>query len=370
MIIGIPKEIKNHEYRVGVVPSGVRALVEAGAKVVVEKSAGIGSNIADREYEEAGAKILQSAEEVYNSSEMIIKVKEPLSAEYPFLREGLILYTYLHLASSRELTEELIKRKVSAIGYETIQLENGSLPLLLPMSEIAGKLSIQVGASFLEKEHGGRGILLGGVPGVLPGKVTIIGGGTAGINAAKVACGMGADVTILDIRQEKMAYIDDIFGARIKTLMSNSHNIEISLSEADLVVGAVLIPGKKAPVVIPKKLISSMKKGSVFVDIAVDQGGCAETTRPTTHSNPVFVEEGVTHYCVTNMPAAVACTSTYALTNVTIPYAVKIAVMGFKEAVKSDSALGLGVNTFAGNITCRGVAESFSMNYTAVENLL
>ncbi|RMF97388.1 MAG: alanine dehydrogenase [Candidatus Schekmanbacteria bacterium] len=370
MIVGIPKEIKDHEYRVGIVPSGVRTLAEAGIKVIVEKSAGIGSNIPDNEYEESGAEIVESAKEVYEKSDMIIKVKEPLEEEYDYLREDLILYTFLHLASSRSLTEELLKRKVTAIGYETIQLENGLLPLLTPMSEIAGKLSVQVGASFLEKERGGRGVLLGGVPGVLPGKVIIIGGGTAGINAAKIACGMGAEVTVLDIKQEKMAYIEDIFGSRIFTLISNSKNIEEKAAEADLLIGAVLIPGKKAPKIIPREVIKKMKEGSVFVDISVDQGGCAETTKPTTHSNPVFKEEGVIHYCVTNIPSAVACTSTYALTNVTLPYALKIAKEGFRNAVSNDKALAKGVNTYQGKLVCQAVAESFEMEFSPLNSLI
>ncbi len=370
MIIGIPKEIKNHEYRVGIVPSGVRALRESGAEVIVEKSAGTGSNIPDSEYEESGARIVSTAKEVFETSHMVIKVKEPLEEEFGYLRDGLILYTFLHLASSKKLTEELLKRNVTGIGYETIQLENGTLPLLTPMSEIAGKLSVQVGASFLEKERGGRGVLLGGVPGVLPGKVVIIGGGTAGINAAKIACGMGAEVTVLEINQEKMAYIEDVFGSRIFTLMSNSRNIEEKAAEADLLIGAVLIPGKKAPRIISREVIKSMKKGSVFVDIAVDQGGCAETTKPTTHSNPVFTEEGVTHYCVTNIPSAVACTSTYALTNVTLPYALKIAKEGFRDAVKSDNAIAPGVNTYSGKLTCSGVAESFGRDYSEIESIL
>lgn len=370
MIVGIPKERKNHEYRVGIVPSGVRALTEAGAEVIIEKSAGAGSNIADAEYEESGAKIVSSAKEVFESSDMIIKVKEPIEEEYKYLREGLILYTFLHLASGRKLTEELLKRNVTAIGYETIQIENGTLPLLTPMSEIAGKLSVQVGASFLEKERGGRGVLLGGVPGVLPGKVVIIGGGIAGINAAKIACGMGAEVTVLEIKPEKMAYIEDVFGSRIFTLMSNSKNIEEKSAEADLLIGAVLIPGEKAPRLISRKMIKKMKEGSVFVDIAVDQGGCAETTKPTTHSNPVFTEEGVIHYCVTNIPSAVSCTSTYALTNATLPYALKIAETGFIDAVKNDTALSLGVNTFRGKLTCSAVGESLEMDYVKFESIL
>ena len=370
MKIGVPKEIKDHEYRVGITPAGVKALVNAGHKVYIEKGAGLGSGISDHLFKFAGANIIKSAKEVYSIAEMIIKVKEPLASEYSLLKENQILYTFLHLASSRKLTQALINRKVIAVGYETIQIKNGTLPLLTPMSEIAGKMSIQIGASYLQKDKGGRGILLGGVPGVKPGTVVILGGGVSGINAAKVAIGLGAGVIILDINLERLAYLDDIFQGRIITLMSNSENIENFVVNADLLVGAVLIPGAKAPVLVKKELVSRMKPGSVIVDISVDQGGCIETCRPTTHSNPIFTVKDVIHYCVTNMPAAVSRTSTFALTNTTLPYALKIANEGLRKAVISDEALAKGVNVFKGKITYPAVAESFGMKYVPVKELI
>jgi len=370
MRIGIPKEIKDHEYRVGITPSGVKALVKAGHKVYIEKSAGIESGINDSVFRSSGAKILQTPKEVYSASDMIIKVKEPLPEEYPLLKENQILYTFLHLASDRNLTQVLIQKKVIAIAYETIQLKNGALPLLTPMSEIAGKMSIQIGASYLQKDKGGRGILLGGVPGVKSGLVVILGGGVAGINAAKVAVGLGAEVILMDINLERLTYLDDIFQGRIITLMSNSENIEKFVVNADLLVGAVLIPGARAPVLVKKEIVTRMKPGSVIVDVSVDQGGCTETCKPTTHSNPIFDVEGVIHYCVTNIPAAVSRTSTFALTNTTLPYALKIANKGVNQAVLSDEALAKGINIFKGRITHPAVAESFGMKYVELKELL
>ncbi len=370
MKIGVPKEIKDHEYRVGITPAGVKALVNAKHKVYIEKGAGLGSGISDHLFKFAGANIIKSAKEVYSIADMIIKVKEPLPKEYPLLKENQILYTFLHLASSRKLTQALINRKVIAVGYETIQIKNKTLPLLTPMSEIAGKMSIQIGASYLQKDKGGRGILLGGVPGVKPGTVVILGGGVSGINAAKVAIGLGAGVIILDINLERLAYLDDIFQGRIITLMSNSENIENFVMNADLLVGAVLIPGAKAPVLVKKELVSKMKPGSVIVDISVDQGGCIETCRPTTHTNPTFTFKDVIHYCVTNIPAAVSRTSTFALTNTTLPYALKIANEGFRKAVITDEALAKGVNIIKGKITHPAVAESFGMKYVPLKELI
>lgn len=370
MKIGVPKEIKDHEYRVGITPSGVKALVNARHKVYIEKGAGLGSGISDSVFKFAGANIIKSAKEVYSVADMIMKVKEPLPEEYPFLKENQILYTFIHLASNKKLTQALINRKVIAIGYETIQIKNGTLPLLTPMSEIAGKMSIQIGASYLQKDKGGRGILLGGVPGVKAGTVVILGGGVAGINAAKIAVGLGAGVIILDINLERLAYLDDIFQGRITTLMSNSENIDNFVVNADLLVSAVLIPGARAPVLVKKELVSRMKPGSVIVDISVDQGGCIETCKPTTHSNPIFTFKDVIHYCVTNIPAAVSRTSTFALINTTLPYALKIANEGFRKAVISDEALAKGVNVFKGKITHPAVAESFGMKYVPLKELL
>ena len=358
MIIGCPKEIKNKEFRVGIVPAGVKHLVSLGHKVLIEKNAGLGSFIQNKEYSEAGATIIKEAGNVYGKADLIIKVKEPLKAEYKFLREGLILFTYLHLAPLKELTDILLKKKVTGIGYETVQLENGYLPLLAPMSEVAGRLSIQVGARFLREEEGGRGLLLGGVPGVEHGHVTIIGGGTAGSNAARVATALGAAVTVIDKDIHRLAYLEDIFLGQVNTLMSNTHNIEEELKIADLVVGAALNPGGSAPILINRKMLKLMKKGSVIVDIAIDQGGCVETSRPTSHTDPVFILDGVIHYCVTNMPGAVPRTSTFALTNVTLPFAIEIAEKGLIKAVNENKALLNGINTYKGKLLSKEVAES------------
>jgi alanine dehydrogenase len=370
MIIGIPKEIKTDEYRVAIVPSGVRTFALSGHKVLIEDGAGLGSGISNSEYEFEGAEILPSAGNIYHKANMIMKVKEPLPSEYDMLKEGQILYTYLHLAPAPDLTKALLNRKITAIAYETVQLDDGSLPLLIPMSEIAGRMSIQEGAKYLEREKGGRGILLGGVPGVAPGKTAIIGGGIVGTNAAKMAIGTGATVTILDSNLYRLRYLDDIFGGRIRTLMSDSHNIMETVSEADLVIGAVLIPGARAPRIITRAMLSDMKDGSVIVDVSIDQGGCVETAMPTSHSNPTFVVDGVIHYCVTNMPGAVPRTSTFALTNATFPYAFQIATLGIKDALAKNKALSRGLNLAKGNVTHRAVAESLGYEHCPPENIL
>jgi len=358
MILGIPREIKDKEFRVGIVPAGVRTLTASGHRVIIEKNAGAGSGISDDEYVNAGAEMADSAEAAYTGADIIMKVKEPLESEYPYLREGLILYTFLHLAPLPGLTDELLKRGVVGIGYETVSLDDGYLPLLAPMSEVAGRMSIQVGAHYLQKEPGGIGILLGGVPGVEHGHVTIIGGGNVGSNAARVASALGAAVTVLDTNLHRLAYLEEIFAGRINTLMSNIHNIEEELKLADLVVGAVLIPGGRAPKLVSRDMLKLMKKGSVIVDVAIDQGGCVETSRPTSHSEPVFDVYGITHYGVTNMPGAVPRTSTFALINATLPFALEIADKGLEKALAENSALLRGVNTYYGRLTNREVAEA------------
>ena len=367
MIIGVPKEIKNSENRVAVVPSGVKAFIHSGHKVLIEKGAGLGSGISNEEFLSSGAEIVNSNREVFSGAEMILKVKEPLPSEYPLLQEGQILFTYLHLAPLPDLTKALLKAKIVGIAYETIQLQDGSLPLLTPMSEIAGRMSVHIGASLLHKERGGSGVLLGGVPGVEPGKVVILGGGVVGTNAAKMAIGTGASVSILDVELNRLRYLDDIFGGRVHLLMSNYYNTEKSLREADLVIGAVLVTGATAPKLVTREMLSKMKEGAVIVDVAVDQGGCVETCSPTTHQNPTYVVEGVIHYCVANMPGAVARTSTFALTNATLPYALKIANLGYKEAVKRDQALKKGLNVHFGKLVCRPVADSQGVECAAIE---
>ncbi len=370
MIIGVPKEIKNNENRVGIVPSGVEALTNAGHDVVIEKNAGVGSGISDEDYVNAGAKMLEGPKAVFDEADMIMKVKEPLPEEYEYFKEGQILYTYLHLAAEKELTEALREKNVVSIAYETIQPEDGSLPLLTPMSEVAGRLATQEGARFLEKPQGGSGTLLGGVPGVHPGKVVVVGGGIVGTNAAKMALGLGADVTIMDINPQRMRELDDIFRGEVKTVMSNKYNIQEEVKDADLVVGAVLIPGAKAPHLITEDMIKEMKEGSVITDVAIDQGGCVETTYPTTHDDPVFVKHGVVHYSVANMPGAVARTSTFALTNSTLPYALDLANKGYKKALLDDKALAKGLNVYEGNITYKAVADAFDEEYTPLEEVL
>jgi len=370
MKIGTVKEIKDNEYRVGLVPGGVKTLTAAGHEVVVERGAGAGSGISNDDYQAAGAIILPTADEVFARAEMIVKVKEPLAEEVAKLREGQILFTYLHLAPMRELTESLLARGVIGIAYETITAEDGTLPLLTPMSEVAGRMAIQEGAHYLEKAEGGLGMLVGGVPGVPRGEIAIIGGGVVGLNAAKMAVGLGAHVTVLDKSLPRMQYLDDIFGGRITTLMSNPITIRESVVRADMVVGAVLIPGASAPKLVTRDMVRQMKNGAVVVDVAVDQGGCIETTHPTTHSDPTYVIDGVVHYCVANMPGAVPRTSTYALTNVTLPYALNIANKGLVNAVRGDLSLRAGINTYKGRLTSEAVAVSQKREHTPVDRLL
>jgi alanine dehydrogenase len=370
MIIGVPKEIKTEENRVAVTPTGVAAFVARSHKVLVQKGAGIGSGLPDRAYENAGATMVAAAEDIWGGADLIMKVKEPQASEYPLLRSGLILFTYLHLAASGSVTRALLERKVTSIGYETIQLDDGSLPLLAPMSEIAGRLSLQVGAWCLQAENGGRGILLGGASGVRPGKVVILGAGMSGTAACQVATGMGAYVSILDINPTKLRYVHDILGGHLTTLMSNRANVEEEVVDADLVIGSVLIPGAQAPKLISRALVRRMKPGAALVDIAIDQGGCAETSRPTTHRAPIYVDEEVVHYCVTNMPAIVANTSTYALTNSTLSYGLQLANRGFLQALARDKALAKGLNTWDGKITHEGVAAAFNLPWTPVEEAL
>lgn len=365
MRIGCTKEIKAQEGRVGLTPAGVDALVRAGHTVYMEQGAGINSGFTDEEYVALGAHILPTPKEVFDISEMIIKVKEPLEPEYELFHEGQILFTYLHLAPDPEQTQALLKKKVTAIAYETVQLADRSLPLLMPMSEVAGRLSIQTGARLLESNCGGRGILLGGVSGVERANVVIVGGGNVGTNAAKMAVGLGANVTVLDISAKRLAYLDDIFGGRVQTLLSNSYNIANAVRSADLVVGCVLIPGAKAPKLVTEEMVKSMRPGSVLVDVAIDQGGSIETIdRITTHSDPYFVKHGVIHYSVANMPGAVPRTSTLALTGATLPYALKIANMGAEAACKADSALMKGLNTYRGHLTFQAVADAQGLKYT------
>lgn len=370
MNIGVPKEIKNNENRVAITPAGVHALVQSGHKVSVEKGAGIGSGFSDRDYAAAGAAIVEHAEEVWAKAELVIKVKEPLPAEYEYFRRGLILFTYLHLAAEPGLARALTDKGVTAIAYETVAVDR-SLPLLTPMSEVAGRMSVQIGAQFLEKSKGGKGILLGGVPGVKRGKVTIVGGGVVGTNAAKIAVGLGADVTILDVNPDRLRQLDDIFGAQITTLISNPYNIAESVADSDLVVGAVLIPGAKAPKLVTEAMVQSMTPGSVIVDVAIDQGGIIETIdRITTHDQPTYEKHGVIHYAVANMPGAVARTSTIALTNVTIPYALQIANLGVVEAVQTNKAIASGLNTVGGYITYEAVARDLGYSYVPAEKAL
>ena len=370
MIVGLPKEIKDNEYRVGLTPAGVRALTDAGHQVIVEKSAGEGSGFDDALYQKAGARILESPDEIWAEAEMVVKVKEPIEPEYPRMREGQLLFTYLHLAPDKKLTAELLKRKVTGIAYETITDRRGSLPLLTPMSEVAGRMAIQVGAHYLEKMSGGRGILLGGVPGVPAARVVIIGGGVVGTNAAKIAVGMGSHVTIIDNNLDRLRELDDIFLSKISTLASSAYMIHDAVSQADLIIGAVLVPGASAPRLVTRNMLKDVPNGAVIVDVAVDQGGCIETTHPTTHSNPTYYVEGVLHYCVANMPGAVPRTSTFALTNATLPYALKLANKGFLVAIMQDEGLKAGVNTYGGHCTYEAVAVSQGLEYMALDKLL
>jgi alanine dehydrogenase len=361
MIIGVPKEIKEQEQRIALVPAAAEQLTKRGHTVLVEKDAGVGSGYPDQEYKNTGAEIVDLAKEVFARADMIVKVKEPLPPEFPLLRKGQILFTYLHLAASKALTEALLKSGVTGVAYETIQVGN-RLPLLEPMSEIAGRMSVVMGAYFLAKHHGGSGVLLGGVPGVLPGRVVVIGGGTAGVNAARMATGLGADVTILEVDLERMRFLDITMGSAHTLYSSESHLREL-MPNVDLLIGAVLVPGAKAPKLITRAMLKAMKAGSVLVDIAIDQGGCAETSRPTTHLQPTYVEEGVTHYCVANMPAAYARTATQALTNVTYGYVELLADVGIDEACKKQPALTGGINTREGKLTCHAVAEAHGLKY-------
>ena len=370
MIVGLPKEIKDNEYRVGLTPAGVRALTDAAHSVIVEQSAGEGSGFEDALYQKAGAQIIASADDVWAQAEMIVKVKEPIEPEYKRMREGQLLFTYLHLAPDTKLTAELLERKVTGVAYETITDRRGTLPLLTPMSEVAGRMAIQVGAHYLEKMSGGRGILLGGVPGVPAARVVIIGGGVVGTNAAKIAVGMGAHVTIIDNNLDRLRELDDIFLSKISTLASSAYMIHDAISTADLIVGAVLVPGAAAPRLVTRNMLKDVPNGAVIVDVAVDQGGCIETTHPTTHSDPTYYVEGVLHYCVANMPGAVPRTSTFALTNATLPYALKLANLGFLNAITSDPGLKEGVNTYAGHCTYEAVATAQGLQYTPLDRLL
>ena len=370
MIIGVPKEIKDNENRVAAIPATVQALASRGHTVLVQKEAGAGSGISDQAYESAGAKIVGNARQVFKGAEMILKVKEPLSAEYPLLRRGQILFTYLHLAADKALTEALLARKIVGVAYETVETADGRLPLLEPMSEVAGRMAVQEGAKYLEKTKGGKGILLGGVPGVMPGRVTILGGGVVGTNAAKMAAGLGARVTILDIDLDRMRYLDDIMPGNVTLMYSNPQNMRESLRSTDLLIGAVLLTGAKAPKLVTKEDLALMEEGSVLVDVSVDQGGCIETVRPTTHSNPTYVVNGVVHYCVANMPGAVPKTSTLALTNATFPYIMNLATKGWKKACREDRSLLLGLNMMKGKVTHRGVAEAFDQEYVDPSRLI
>ena len=370
MIVGVPKEVKDNEARVGVTPAGVMALVEAGHTVLVETQAGVQSGFQDSEYQDAGAEIVGEAGYVWGKSDLVVKVKEPIEAEYVYFREGLVLFTYLHLAPVPDLTNRLLAAKVIGIAYETVRDRQGTLPLLTPMSEVAGRMSIQVGATYLEKERGGSGILLGGVPGVLPAQVCIVGGGIVGSNAARIALGMGARVTVVDSNLKRLRELDEVFNGRIHTLASNSYNLSQATQEADLVIGGVLIPGSTAPKLVTRRMVSEMKSGAVIVDVAIDQGGCVETARPTSHSNPSYIVDGIVHYCVTNMPGAVPHTSTLALTNATFPYLLRIANRGAREALRQDTGLAEGLNTWLGTLTHRGVAESQQRQWTAVADAI
>jgi alanine dehydrogenase len=367
--IGVAKEIKTDEYRVALTPAGARELVQKGHEVLVETTAGDGSSFFDADYERAGAQIV-SVDDVWGQSELLLKVKEPIASEYPRMREGLVLFTYLHIAADEPLTRALVESGITAVAYETVETDDRRLPLLAPMSEIAGRLAAQAGAYFLEKPLGGRGVLLGGVPGVAPGRVVVLGGGIVGYNAAIIAIGLGAQVTVLERSIDRMRHLDEILSGRVSLVMSSTLQIESSISEADLVIGAVLVPGARAPKLVTREMLGVMKQGSVIVDVAIDQGGCIETARPTTHSDPVYVVDGVTHYCVANMPGGVPITSTKALTNATLPYVEAIADNGLVRAVSADPALARGVNVLDGKITYAAVAEAHGLEYTPLADVL
>lgn len=371
MRIGVPKEIKDNENRIAITPAGVRELCAHGHEVFVQKGGGLGSGISDEDFVAAGAKILDSARDVFEAADMIMKVKEPLPQEYDLFREGQVLFTYLHLAPEEELTKMLMRKRIVSIAYETVELPNRTLPLLTPMSEVAGRMSVQIGAHYLEKVHGGRGVLLGGVPGVPPADVVIIGGGVVGTNAAKMALGMGAKVTIIEKSVDRLRYLDDVFGGRIITMMSNAYNIANAVKYADLLIGGVLIPGARAPKLVTEEMVKTMKPGLVIVDVAIDQGGCVETIdHPTTHSNPTFVKHGVIHYSVANIPGAVARTSTFALTNATLPYALELANKGYERAIRENPALAKGVNVINGVVTYKAVAEAHNLEYVPLEQAM
>jgi alanine dehydrogenase len=370
VIVGIPREVKDSEYRVAATAEGVRELVDAGHTVLIEEGAGLGSSLGEDRYKRAGAQFVSVAEDVWRGADMVLKVKEPQPSEYPLMREGQILFTYLHLAANRELTEELIRRKVEAVAYETVQLPDGRLPLLAPMSEIAGRMAPHVAARFLEKEHGGRGVLMGGVSGVRPARVLVLGAGMAGANAAWIAAGMEAEVIVVDKNLDKLRFIDQIHKGRIVTLMSARLTLEQRVREADVVIGTVLLPGARAPVLVTEEMVASMRPGSVIVDVAIDQGGCVETSRMTTHLDPTYVVHDVVHYCVGNMPGAVPNTSTYALTNVTLPYVLDIAGRGLEEAARADPTLAGGVNVYAGSVANDGVAEAHGLEHVPLSSLI
>jgi alanine dehydrogenase len=370
MIVGVPKEIKDKECRVALTLGGAESLVHGGHQVWVEQGAGIASGFGDEEYARAGARIVASAAKVWANAEMILKVKEPLPSEVAFLRPGLLLFTYLHLAAAEELTRALVERQVSAIAYETVQLPNRSLPLLTPMSEVAGRMAVQIGAHYLEETQGGRGILLSGVPGVRPGSVVIIGGGVVGTNAAQIALGLGARVTVIDANLERLRYLDQVLRGNLNTIASNRRNIAEAVRRAELVIGAVLLPGAKAPRLVSEDMVATMAPGSVIIDVAVDQGGCVETIHPTSHSHPTYTVQGVIHYAVPNIPGAVPHTATHALSNATLPYVLTLADQGLAAAVKQDAALRQGVNSYAGHVTYKAVADTFAMEYVPLERLL
>lgn len=370
MIIGVPREIKPNENRVGVVPSGVELLVKNGHTVLVETNAGSGSGFQDDDYVRAGARIVGAPTDVYGEAEMIVKVKEPIQAEYGLIRPGQVLFTYFHFAASRELTDAIIRSGAVAIAYETVQRADRSLPLLIPMSEVAGRMAPQEGAKYLEKTMGGRGVLLGGIPGTRPADVVILGGGIVGTNAAKIAAGFGARVTIFDRDLYRLRYLDDVMARNVQTMMSTPHAVREAIRNADLVIGAVLIPGAKAPSLVTRDMLPTMREGSVIVDVSVDQGGCIETTRPTTHADPTYVIDGVVHYCVANMPGAVPFTSTIGLTNATLPYMLQLADLGYREALRQNAELRPGLNVMDGEVTYEGVAEAFGLEYTPADSVL
>lgn len=370
MIIGVPKEIKTHENRVALLPGGVTKMKRNGHEVLIQQGAGEGSGFPDEKYEEAGATIIDDVDQLWDEAEMIMKVKEPIEVEYDRMREGQIIFTYFHFAASRELTEAVRESKAVAIAYETVEKEDGSLPLLIPMSEVAGRMASQEGAKYLEKPEGGRGILMGGIPGVKPANVLVIGGGIVGVNAAKIAAGMGANTTIMDISMPKLRYLDDVMSRNVDTMFSSEANIRSMLPHVDMVIGAVLIPGAKAPSLITRDMLADMQKGSVLVDVAIDQGGCFETSKPTTHDNPIYEVDDIVHYCVANMPGAVPYTSTLGLTNVTLPYAVDIANKGWQKAIGEDDELRKGLNIVDGDVVYKEVAEAFEMDYTPIEDVM